>query len=165
MRILGRYILIVLAMLFGLYLYFMYRSQDTVINALLAQLGARENPFLMNIWNEHYTIPQWCMYSLPEGLWVFAATLVSLRLELTIKARIIQLKYFPFLFALLVEFVQFLGITNGQFDWLDVLISLIFTAIALVIPSMESKKNAFHSIEFYLLFLIYGLVYLSDVLV
>ena len=163
MRIQWRYILIAMAMLLGLYLYFMYRSQDTIVNALLAKLGAREFPFLMNIWHKHYAIPQWCMYSLPEGLWVFSATLLSIRLEFPIREKRIHLKYLPFLFAMLVELVQVLGITNGQFDWLDIFVSFIFTVLALIIPSKEQKKNAIESKEFWLLILIYAMVYLSDV--
>ena len=163
MRIWWRYILIAMAMLLGLYLYFMYRSQDTIVNALLAKLGAREFPFLMNIWHKHYAIPQWCMYSLPEGLWVFSATLLSIRLEFPIREKRIHLKYLPFLFAMLVELVQVLGITNGQFDWLDIFVSFIFTVLALIIPSKEQKKNAIESKEFWLLVLIYAMVYLSDV--
>ena len=163
MRIWWRYILIAMAMLLGLYLYFMYRSQDTIVNALLAKLGAREFPFLMNIWHKHYAIPQWCMYSLPEGLWVFSATLLSIRLEFPIRENRIHLKYLPFLFAMLVELVQVLGITNGQFDWLDIFVSFIFTVLALIIPSKEQKKNAIESKEFWLLVLIYAMVYLSDV--
>jgi Ca2+/Na+ antiporter len=163
MRIRWRYILIAMAMLLGLYLYFMYRSQDTIVNALLAKLGAREFPFLMNIWHKHYAIPQWCMYSLPEGLWVFSATLLSIRLEFPIREKRIHLKYLPFLFAMLVELVQVLGITNGQFDWLDIFVSFIFTVLALIIPSKEQKKNAIESKEFWLLVLIYAMVYLSDV--
>ena len=163
MRIWWRYILIAMAMLLGLYLYFMYRSQDTIVNALFAKLGAREFPFLMNIWHKHYAIPQWCMYSLPEGLWVFSATLLSIRLEFPIREKRIHLKYLPFLFAMLVELVQVLGITNGQFDWLDIFVSFIFTVLALIIPSKEQKKNAIESKEFWLLVLIYAMVYLSDV--
>ena len=163
MRIWWRYILIAMAMLLGLYLYFMYRSQDTIVNALFAKLGAREFPFLMNIWHKHYAIPQWCMYSLPEGLWVFSATLLSIRLEFPIREKRIHLKYLPFLFAMLVELVQVLGITNGQFDWLDIFVSFIFTVLALLIPSKEQKKNAIESKEFWLLVLIYAMVYLSDV--
>ena len=163
MRIRWRYVLIAMSMLLGLYLYFMYRSQDTIVNALFAKLGAREFPFLMNIWHKHYAIPQWCMYSLPEGLWVFSATLLSIRLEFPIREKRIHLKYLPFLFVMLVEFVQVLGITNGQFDWLDIFVSFIFTVLALIIPSKEQKKNAIESKEFWLLILIYAMVYLSDV--
>ena len=165
MRIGLRYILIGTAMLLGLYLYFMYRSQDTVINTLLAKLGAREIPFLMNIWHKHYPIPQWCMYSLPGGLWVFSATLLSVRLQVNIGGKRIDLKYFPFAFILLIEVFQILGITNGEFDVTDIAVCFVFSLLALIIPSRESKKNAFHSREFWLLFLIYAMVYLSDVLV
>ena len=163
MKILWRYILITAAMLLGLYLYFMYHSQDTIVNVLLAKLGVREFPFLMNIWHKHYAIPQWCMYSLPEGLWVFSATLLSIRLQFPIWGKRIQLQYLPFLFAILVELIQVLGITNGQFDCMYIFFSFIFSGLALLIPSKEQKKNAIESREFWLLVLIYALVYLSDV--
>ena len=163
MRIILRYSLICMALLAGLYLYFMYRSQDTVVNIILEKLGARDNFALMDIWNAHYSIPQWCMYSLPEGLWVFAATLLSLRLVINIKQYQIKLKFLPFALTLLIELLQSLRITNGQFDWIDVAVSLVFTAIALAIPSKEKYKNAWGSKEFWLLMAVYCMVYLSDV--
>ncbi len=157
-----RYLIISIALLLGMYIYFMYRSQDTIVNIILAKLGMRENIYVMNIWHAHYPIPQWCMYSLPGGLWVFAATLLAKTLYFNIKKLTIELRYFPVVFAIIIECVQYLGVTDGMYDTTDLWASLICAALALLIPSSEKLKHMKNSYETYLLIAGYLIVFLSD---
>lgn len=76
-------------------------------------------------------LPDWLLYSLPDGLWVFSY--VSLLLYFwkgEIKSQNFIWFFFIPIFAVLSEFMQLLDVVSGTFDYVD----LLFYFLGLIIP-------------------------------
>ncbi len=65
------------------------------------------------------------IYSLPGGLWVFSATIVSRNLGLKVAERFINLEWLPMTFALWLEALQYFSLIKGRFDMVDILLVLV----------------------------------------
>ena len=61
----------------------------------------------------------WVIFSLPSALWVMASTILG---TLISKKKIWSL--LPIFLVLSIEILQFFGITDGVFDWLDIEVSV-----------------------------------------
>jgi hypothetical protein len=88
----------------------------------------------------HIVIPKhlhWLIYSLPSGLWVMATTLLG-RLFCRSNCSYLCL---PILLVLWIECCQFLKITDGSFDWLDIWMSISGFLLAIIIPLDVSKNT------------------------
>ena len=106
------------------------------------------------------------IYSLPEGLWVFAATLSSKYFHLRIRSRDFALVFTPVVFSIGLELFQLLHLTNGRFDWWDIVISLVCWVIAFYLPIYRLKtENIFKPVSIHSLVCIsvYLIVYLAHV--
>ena len=151
-----------LSLLLSLYIYLVYRTDATNINQIL---NTESIQTIQIIRTQSMPLPSWIIYSLPEGLWLFATTLYSKKLYFDWNKHKISLVYFPILFAFTVEFFQATHITNGSFDLMDLLVSLFCWSIALILPTPYSSLNVFKQYHYRTIIVIfcYAIVYLSDV--
>jgi len=135
------------------------------VNNLLISIISLENyTNLRHSITSNIALPDFIIYSLPEGLWVFSVTLISKDLFLKIGRVTILLLYVPLLFSIGLEFLQYFHVTNGRFDFWDILVSVFFWFIASYLVSHENKKkDILHpfSIHSSLCVLSYLIVYLS----
>jgi hypothetical protein len=80
-------------------------------------------------------LPHWFVYSLPDGLWVYALT--ALMIFVWSGVRSIPLKIFWLSLGLLIgagsELAQLAGILPGAFDPIDLVVCLIAPAAALLL--------------------------------
>lgn len=84
-------------------------------------------------------IPNWIIYSLPDGLWVysFSAMLYLIwRENFKITQKIF---FFPFIVLCGMELLQLIKIINGTFDIIDIFTSLIM--YGLLIININFYKN------------------------
>ncbi len=128
---LSAYFLLLLSAL----VYVFLREPYTYFSFLLQQLfGTGFSSFFT-----HIAIPKhlhWLIYSLPSGLWVMATTLLG---RLFCRSNRFYL-YSPILLVLWIECCQFLKITDGIFDWLDIWVSISGFLLAIIIP-LDVSKN------------------------
>lgn len=131
----------------SLFVYLFYRSNATVVNELFRYFFSEE----IHLQLKHniktiLPLPHLIIFSLPEGLWVLAATIVSLNQYIQLKNSRIQLVFLPILIATSLELFQLLGITNGTFDWWDLIFAVFFGGLGyFFIPSSSTKQNVFQS--------------------
>ena len=142
-----------------LYIYLAYRPSNTVVQIIFRSVFPIDS--LVYIQNKSFSLPSWTVNSLPEGFWVFCMTWISS----DFRFKKFCLWWSPLLFALGLEILQYFGITDGTFDWVDVLFSIVFSLLAIrFLP--QRAKTTYSSISYYavLLFIGYLLVVFSDVI-
>lgn len=160
------HISIVIPLLLSLFIYLFYRIDETNVNLLLSyffDLGFTESKHTLK---SILPIPEFIIYNLPEGLWVFSISLLGANLFIRIKKIRIHLIFLPITFAIALEIFQGMHITNGTFDILDVLISTIAWLLAYLYyewPINQLKELQYTSTRMYAFLFVFACVYLSDI--
>jgi hypothetical protein len=88
-------------------------------------------------WSKY--LPNWVLFNLPDGLWSYA--FVSFTLILWQNNTSLSAKFWimtAFLLGIVLEIGQYFGFISGTFDWLDVLIYLLFNTFSII--QFNSKK-------------------------
>jgi hypothetical protein len=132
-----------LSLLLSLYIYVIYRTDKTLVNQLIIALISWEKYSAMK--SELQTVlplAEWIVYSLPEGLWIFCITISSTYFFLEVKGQQFNLTAAPILIAAVMEIFQLLQLSNGRFDWMDLILSFLFWLIAILLTRMDTKKEA-----------------------
>lgn len=99
-------------------IYIFFRSPNTLINLILSNYI--EVPYLNS---KNY----WLVYCLPGGLWLFS---FQVSIILFVHQFKIGAIFLSLILALGIEGFQFLHITDGNFDWLDIYTYLFFSLLA-----------------------------------
>ena len=151
----------------ALYIYVFYRTNKTVVNQLMAWIFPPEKfaAVRQNI-SQSMPLPKWVVFTLPEALWVFCATLLSKNLFFTIKKYPVKCLYLPIFFAFLWEVLQLTGITNGYFDYADLLgctLAFLLAKFFLRLPYAPLHLIKHFSPQAIFFFAIFVVVYLSHV--
>lgn len=97
-----------LPLLASLGIYVLFRPRNTIVNKLLFQFMTTKPPML------RLTYGRWIVQSLPGALWLYS----FLNFSALPTRRLLSL--LPLAMALGIEVLQYLHITDGRFDWLDV---------------------------------------------
>ena len=161
------YFLLFFSLLLSLFIYLFYRTEKTLVNELAVFLVSEELYFYVKKWISSFLpLSDFIIYSLPEGLWVFAITLASKDFYLKILSLKINLIGIPPIFSVGLEIFQLFGLTNGRFDLFDILISLFFWFLGCSFFRIYSeRKNLVERIgsQNILCFFSYTIVYLAHV--
>jgi len=150
---------VTIALFISLFIYLFFRTEHTVITQVFIFIVSLENYLLMkNIVLENLSLPFFVVYSLPEGLWVFTATVMSKGMICRIKNVNLNCVYVPLIFSIGLELLQFLHVTHGMFDISDIFVSLFFWTIArFYISPFTLERRSLYFISSY------AIVYLSYV--
>jgi hypothetical protein len=159
--------LLAVSLFLSLFIYVFYRTDRTLINQIFIALFSQETyTFLKTRVTSLLPLPEYAIYSLPEGLWVFCVTLTSSFFYLEVQERKLSLVVVPILLALVMEIFQMLHFTNGRFDWMDIAFSTGFWLLALFCTRTNiDKEPLFQSVNttnFYCI-ISYSIVYLAHV--
>ena len=112
-------------------LYLLLRPIDTVIYKIAALFGADD---FINVIRESVNVsdfPEWFVYSLPGGLWLlsFQNTITWIK---RFRGRwLIHSVLLASLSGIGLELLQVLNVTDGVFDWVDVLFYCFATLLSL----------------------------------
>ena len=148
-------VLVFLPLLCAGSIYIFFRSHHTVVNVLLANFI--EIPVSQS---NNY----WLVYCLPGGLWLFSFQLAIL---LFVHSHHRILLILSLLWAVGIEYLQFLHVTDGFFDWLDVYTYLIFSVLSFLIYSLKKQfypvsTQSNNLFKYYIFAFFGGIVFLSD---
>ena len=162
------YLRAAVALLIGLFIYLFYRTENTVVNELVIRLVS-ENYFLTVREIVRQTIPlsDFAVYSLPEGLWVFSVTITSATYYLGIGRFKLDGTLMPPIVSIGLEIIQLFRLSHGQFDWMDIMVSVIgWAAARLMIRQYPPEHNILRSLNKGSIACLanYAVVYLSYVL-
>ena len=136
------YLLIAISLAISLFIYLFFRTEETVITKVFIFIfGLKNYLFIKEIILETFHLYSFIIYSLPEGLWVFTATILSKNIFINIKNRSCYCVYVPLIFSVGLELMQFFHLTHGSFDMLDILLSLFFWMIANYLLNYSIKQH------------------------
>lgn len=158
--------IITLALMSCLFAYVVYRTDRTIVNILLDHITSGKASPVRTWLRSHISLPEWCIYSLPEALWVFSAALVSRRLYAVIGEKRFYLSWMPLVYAVLLEFLQLAHVMPGSFDIMDLGLALLFSLYAHYgIRCPLPQQHVFGLLNYRTFFLVYvyALVFLSHV--
>lgn len=159
---------IIPSLLICLFIYAFYRTDKTVINLVIIQLfGLQGYQNLKLSIIQVMPLNKYVIYSLPEGLWIFCITLTSKEFYIEIFKKRINCAFIPIVFAIGLEFLQLLHVTNGYFDFFDIGISLFFWFLAsYIIRAKQTSRNIFTGLNYNNIFCIssYCIVYFAHVI-
>lgn len=137
----SKYCTISISLLISLLIYIFYRTPDTVINQIVLSLFNEELYWVARQYIQHtFPLPESFIYSLPEGLWILSLTLSSMPFFIAFKSVRIPLIIFPPIVAISFEVMQYLHITNGRFDVLDIVYSLLFWSLSFFWHKKSSNR-------------------------
>lgn len=119
-------------------IYFLYRDNTIIFNQILSTFHV-DNLLDKKDLAPHLPIPNWAIYSLPGGIWVFVLTTLLNQHSIWVQKARLHLDYLPITYGIILEFFQFFHITNGTFDFVDILFVLGFGVIALSINRNQQE--------------------------
>lgn len=156
-------ITVFLPLIVALVIYVLYRPDSTLVNQLFIGLFSTETlDSFRSLFSNKGVIKPYVIYSFPNALWIFSTTILSVKHSIHIFKWVLPLSITPVLYCLLLEMCQLLHLTNGTFDLIDVLTSIIFWALAI----MCMKTIDWHSIRVSwmkpMVFFSYAILILSD---
>jgi hypothetical protein len=136
---------ILLPLFFGGLVYVCWRDPNLLMFKWFRALGLEGSIQSLRLGTDSLqtALPHWLVYSLPDGLWVYALT--ALMILLWRGTGSLPLKMFWLSLGLLLgagsELAQLAGVLPGAFDKADLLICLIAPAVALVFTSRRIPFN------------------------
>lgn len=162
-----RYILIYLILLVSLFIYLFYRTEKTLVTSLFIRIISPETYAVLKT-NVLAALPlnDVLIYSLPEGLWVFCITLTSKPYYIRVYKLHFQCLYVPLIFCFTLEILQLFSITNGRFDFMDLLFCVVFWLLGrFTFKDKAGQYNLFskRDVQSAVCLVSYSIVYLAHV--
>jgi len=120
----------IIALLFpvvlGGLIYIIFRTEKLLMFHWFEYLRLSDEINLIKNLRNIYSFPGWFIYSLPDGLWVFSYTALSLEIwKFSITRRSFFWIFSIPIVAVLSEFLQLFRIIPGTFDLIDVMFYLL----------------------------------------
>lgn len=127
---LAKHIFMGICLLLALYIYTAYRSEDVYVNQIVQMLWPQYN----GAESFHLiSLPDWCIYSLPEALWIIALSIASHPLYITLFQFRISLQFVIPIIIISFEILQYFQILNGTFDLMDIVIPGVAWVLVLLL--------------------------------
>ena len=129
----------ILSILFGGVIYIAFRSSSIILfNWIdyIVLIDPVENLRIVTLPYKEY-LPEWFLYSLPDGLWMFSYSCIVLviwKRKIT-KYSLLWLLSLPMI-SILLEVLQYYDYFNGTFDIIDI----VFFIFGSLLPILINKK-------------------------
>ena len=136
-----------LSIFFGGVIYIAFRSSSIILFKWLYDIPVIDD-FVKNLristlpYKEY--IPDWFLYSLPDGLWMFSYSCIILIIWKRVinKYSLIWLLILPIL-SILIEFLQYYDYFNGTFDVLDIVFFIFGSLLPILINKKIKNRNTY----------------------
>lgn len=135
---------VICPLLLGALIYVCFRTKTLILFNWIEEIS------LISIVNEirnvlyplKSIIPNWIVYSLPDGLWVYAFTSSFLLIWNNNKNKIL-IAFIPLLISVTLELLQYVQINSGTFDFMDVATYTIASILSILIfkPKYQNYEN------------------------
>jgi hypothetical protein len=110
----------------GGFIYIIFRTEKLIMFRWFEYLNLANEINTIKSFGNTFSFPDWFIYNLPDGLWVFSYTAISLEIW---KNSITRYSIFWILIipiaAILSELLQLLKIISGTFDFADIVSYLL----------------------------------------
>jgi hypothetical protein len=123
------YLMVISSLVLGLIIYLAFR-EGLIINKLI-DIKLFRNDFL------GFSFPDWFIYSLPDGLWMFSLVLLIITYwDFNLNKSCIIWITISYLAGIMFEISQKTTLIKGTFDYID----LIFMTVASIFPILLTYK-------------------------
>ena len=136
------------ALLVGGMIYLLFRPKTLLFFHALDTIGFADWVDYLRQMFAITNMPDWVVFSMPDGLWSLAYVLIADRLMSgrATRARIAIVSIIPMM-GVTSEFMQAVGLLRGTFDWADVMAYSLPLGIYLIIRILryyKTDKNEIH---------------------
>ena len=125
-QVYSEWIIATIILLIGCTIYLLFRPQNLLMFKIIDGIGGMSNVVSLRMYINHNCFPDFIIYSLPAGLWT-ASYLMMMYLTTkgyTRKLRLMLALPLP-ITAIVLEFMQLLGLCMGTFDVYDLICYII----------------------------------------
>ncbi len=123
----------------GAMIYILFRPTNLLMFNILYSIGLMD--FVNSIRPNLRDIPEWIIYSLPDGLWLFSYCLfIGSIWNFELKRCFCVLMILP-IYAILHEIGQNVHFVSGTFDWIDLTTYLTAFVLGLLYIIYNKKSN------------------------
>jgi hypothetical protein len=143
-------------------IYFLYRDGSILFNQIFSTFGIDGIQEKQRI-QELLPMPSWFIYSVPGGIWVYVTSVISSKFEKTSVVMNISIFSVPTIYAAGLEFCQLFHLTDGTFDWVDLLFILAGDFFAKHSKQLELNLHKHTKIHNFALISAFLVLLLSDV--
>lgn len=158
------FLLVILPLLLSIGIYTFFRSDSYAISMFVHFLvDAHIIEELGTEINEYMSIPPVLVGSLPSAFWVFSTTLISTHVNVVGRLKRRALALLPFLFAFGMEIFQYVGFTDGTFDFYDIHFSILGLLAGLGIGTYINRSETYFNIPLPLVSVFYLILMLGNV--
>jgi len=133
---------VILPIAIGGFIYILFREKSLLMFSWFTKIGLDNlihNIRTIAIWN--YQLPDWVIYSLPDGIWVYSLTSLMLIIWY---GDVSILKYFwlsiGLIIGLSIELCQLMDFYPGTFDKMDILFYIIGSITPIIIFHQTKKE-------------------------
>lgn len=139
-------LIVILPLIIGCVLYLFFRAENLILFKWIDYLGLSN--YINEIRNlsliKNITLPNWIVYNLPDGLWIFSLTYLVIYLwDFKINKHSILWIISAPIIGISTEFFQLAKSFSGTFDIID----LIFLVIASTLPFLINYNLIFNYYE------------------
>lgn len=120
------WIVATILLLIGCTIYLLFRPQNLLMFKIIDGLGGMSNVVSLRMYINHNCFPDFIIYSLPVGLWTASYLMMMYLITkgYTRKSRLMLALPLPII-AIVLEFMQLLGLCIGTFDVYDLICYII----------------------------------------
>lgn len=134
---------VILPLFIGGLLYIFFRDQSLRMFRWFGQLGLSE--YMRDIRASVYPmaryVPDWAVYSLPDGLWVYSFSSAHHMLWKGNRAALGFFLMMAMIFGCGAEAMQALGLVSGTFDWTDFIFCLSAVLLSIIIQYISNDEQ------------------------
>ncbi|WEK68742.1 MAG: hypothetical protein P0Y62_12885 [Candidatus Chryseobacterium colombiense] len=140
-----RIVIFFLPIISGGLIYIIFRTEKLIMFRWFEYFSLSDGINLIKKLKNIYSFPSWFIYNLPDGLWIFSYTAISLEIwkHSITKQNIFWIFSIP-LIAVLSEIFQLFKIIPGTFDFIDIIFYLSGIFLAYFISTIiifNTKKH------------------------
>jgi hypothetical protein len=131
----------ILSILFGGLIYIFFREKNLLMFKWFYFLDIEDFIFKIRKKN-NFIFPDWFIYNLPDGLWLFSYVSIMLKIwkhKLNLKS-LFWIFIMPFI-AFFSEIFQYFNIINGTFDIFDLIFYFLGTYLAILLNIKKINFN------------------------
>jgi hypothetical protein len=155
------YIVLLSLSLLAALIYFLYRDGNILFNQIFSTFGFDGIQEKQRI-QELLPMPAWIIYSVPGGIWVYITSVIASKFEKTSVVMYISIFSVPTIYATGLEFCQLFHLTDGTFDWVDLLFILVGVFFAKHSKQLELNLHKYPKIQNFALISAFLVLLLSD---
>jgi hypothetical protein len=156
------YLFLILLSLLAAYIYLIYRDSSILFNQLFLHVRF-DLDFERQQIQDLLPLPNWFIYSLPGGIWVYVTTIIASKHECMENKFTKILAFLPSTYAIGLEFFQLFHFTDGTFDWVDLLVIIAATYTAKRVNRNELTLTSYPNFLNLALVSAFLVLFLSDV--